>query len=224
MPLLGELQRVFENTYGRAAGVELEACVVGPRRCAEWVARSPGQHAELSDWARFFYHVEGTTLRLALYYDEGVIRALEARDPRRGLTEANVLPFLVFAEECSHAVHTTLAFKDGGASRVTGDEFLAELELLARIDAYLVLSHFVRGLGGHFTRADRAWVRRQAVSRWDVPYEDPALEARYRPAARLAGAFVDRLEDLPPSRRLTELRRFRSLPLARKRARLARRN
>lgn len=223
MALLGELQRVFENTYGRRAGVDLERCVVGPRRCAELAARSAAS-PELSDWARFFYSIEGQNLRLALFYDAGMIATLEARDPRRALTESNVLPFLVFAEEISHAVHTTLAFGEGGATRVQAPEFLLELELLARIDAYLLLRHFVRGLARRFTPGDRAWVRRQAVSRWDVPYADAALGERYQGAVRLAAPFVDHLEALAPSARLAELRRFRGLSLAGKRRRVARLN
>lgn len=219
MAFLGDVQRLFERTYGREAGVDLEACVVGPRRCAELAARG-GDHPEMSDWARFFYYVEDRNLRLALFYADDVIETLETRDPRRALSEANVLPLLVFTEEASHAIHTTYAFGDGGPERVAGPEFLVELELLARIDAYLLLAHFVRGLADRFGEADRAWVRHQALTRWDVPYEDAGLGARYRGAARLAAAFVDRLEAVDDDRRLEELRAFRSLSLAEKRARV----
>lgn len=218
MALLGELQTVFENTYGRTAGVELEACVVGPRRCAELAARSEGS-AEMSDWARFFFYVEReATLRMALYFADPMIRALEAADPRRALSEANVTPFVVFAEEASHALHTSFAFEESGPDRVRDPAFLVELELLARVDAYLLLCHFVRGLTDRLTPADRAWARREAVTRWDVGYDDPALEARYRTAARCAGEFLDRLETLEgPAARLDALRRFRRLPLSGKR-------
>jgi len=221
MPLLADLQRVFENTYGREAGVDLEACVVGPRRCAELTARSRDEGAELSGWARFFYYTENRNLRLAIFYADDVIAALEARDPRRALTESNVLPFLVFAEECSHALHTTLAFGEGGADRVHEPGFLHELELLGRIDAYLLLRHFVRRHARRFTARDRAWVRHHAVTRWDVPYDDPALEGRYRDSARLAGRFVDHLESLPSPGGLAELRRLRRLGWAGKRRRIS---
>ncbi|HUP01891.1 MAG TPA: hypothetical protein VM737_10280 [Gemmatimonadota bacterium] len=224
MALLGELQRVFENTYGRPAGVDLEACVVGARRFAELAAQSPGEHAEMSDWARFFYYVEHANLRLALFYRDEMIAALEAIDPRRSLGESNVLPFLVFTEELSHAVHTTYAFGEGGARRVHEPSFAAELELLARIDAYLLLRHFVRGLVRRYTAADRAWVRHHAVTRWDVPYEDELLAERYQGAARMAAAYVDHLETLTPVAQIRELRRFRRLSLAAKRARIARLN
>ena len=220
MALLGELQRVFENTYGRPAGVDLEACVVGPRRCAELAARSDGEHAELGPWARFFYYGEERNLRLAIFYADDVIATLEARDPRRALTESNVVPFLVFIEECSHAVHTTLAFGDGGLERVHAPGFLHELELLGRIDAYLLLRHFVGRHTPRFTARDRAWVRHQAVARWDVPYDDPEMADRYRGAARLATAFVDRLEAAPARGRLRELRAFRALPMPEKRSRV----
>jgi hypothetical protein len=219
--LLGDLQRVLENTYGRRTGVNLERCLVGPARCAELVTRS-GRHAEMSDWARFFYYVDRGNLRLALFYRPDMIGALEALDPRRSLGESNVLPFLVFAEELSHAVHTTFAFREGGVRRVQDAAFLEELELLARIDAYLVLRHFVVGLSGRFTPEDRSWSRHHAVARWDVPYEDAAIGGRYRRAARGAARFLDALEALPPRRQIPELRRFRSLSWPAKRVRLAR--
>jgi hypothetical protein len=219
MALLGDLQRVFENTYGRRAGVDLERCLVGPARCAELVQRSD-RHAEMSDWARFFYYVDGGNLHVALFYGRDMIGALEALDPRRSLGESNVLPFLVFAEELSHAVHTTFAFREGGVRRVQEAAFLQELELMARIDAYLVLRHFVVGLSGRFTMEDRSWARHQAVGRWDVPYDDLAMGGRYRGAARRAARFLDDLEALPPPRQIPELRRFRALSWAGKRARL----
>lgn len=214
MALLGDLQRVFENTYDREAGVDLEACVVGPRRCAELVARSGAPAAEMSDWARFFYYVEDERrLRMALFYADAMIETLEAADPRRALSESNVVPFLVFAEEASHALHTSFAFDEAGPDRVRAPEFLVELETLARIDAYLLLCHFVHGLTSRLTDEDRAWARREAVTRWNVAYSDPSLEARYRTAAFHAEAFLDRLDSLDPSERLPELRRFRRAPL-----------
>jgi hypothetical protein len=220
MAFLRDVQRLFERTYGRQAGVDLEACVVGPQRCAELTARSDAAgHVEMSDWARFFYYVENANLRLALFYADEMIEALERRDPRRALSESNVLPLLVFTEEASHALHTTFAFGDGGPSRVAGEEFLAELELMARIDAYLLLRHFVRALARPFSESDLAWVRDQALTRWDVPYDDPDLGQRYGGAARLATAFVDRLEAVAPRRQLAELRAFRALPMVSKRAR-----
>lgn len=221
MAFLRDVQRLFERTYDREAGVDLEACVVGPRRCAELASRSKADHPEMSGWARFFYYVEDANLRLALFYADDMIETLEVRDPRQGLSESNVLPLLVFTEEASHALHTTFAFGEGGPERVAGSEFLAELELMARIDAYLLLRHFVRALARPFGASDLAWVRHQALTRWDVPYDDPDLAERYRGAARLATAFVDRLEAAPPRRRLAQLRAFRALPMSQKRARVS---
>ena len=219
MALLGQVQRLFERTYGRPAGVDLEACVVGPRRCAELASRSE-DHPEMSDWARFFFYVEDANLRLALFYADEMIETLEARDPRRGLSDSNVLPFLVFTEEASHALHTTWAFGEGGLARLSGAEFLAELEIMARIDAYLLLRYFVGALARTVEPSDLAWVRHQALTRWDVPYDDPDMAERYRGAARIATAFVDRLEVAPAARRLEELRAFRALPMPAKRSRV----
>jgi len=221
MPLLGELQHMIERAYGRAAGVELESCVVGRGRFAELAARSAEAADERSGWARFFYYVVEKDLRVAIFYDDDVIATLEARDPRRSLTESNLLPFLVFTEEASHAFHTSLAFGEGGSRRVHAPGFLHELELLGRIDAYLTLSHFVQRHARRFADGDRAWVRHHALARWDVPYDDPALEDRYRSAARLAARFVDHLEALPAARRPAELRRLRRLRWPAKRRTIA---
>jgi hypothetical protein len=174
----------------------------------------------MSDWARFFFYVEDANLRLALFYADEMIEALETRDPRRGLSDSNVLPLLVFTEEASHALHTTWAFGEGGPARLSGAEFLAELELMARIDAYLLLRHFVGALAHTLESSDIAWVRHQALTRWDVPYDDPGMAERYRGAAKLATAFVDRLEAAPADRRLEELRTFRALPMPAKRSRV----
>ena len=224
MALLGDLQRVFETTYGRETGVDLETCVVGPRRCAELVIQSQTCYAEMSDLARFFFYVEDANLRLALFFDDQVISTLEDRDPRSCLSEENILPFLVLTEELSHAIHTTYAFTESGSSRVIDPNFLTELEMLARIDAYLLLRLFVRGLARNYTSTDRAWVRHQAVTRWEVAYEDGILDVRYRGAARHAARFIDHLEALPAERRLDALRAFRRLPLTAKQVMLGRRN
>ena len=85
MALLRDVQRLFERTYGLEAGVDLEACVVGPRRCAELAARSDAGHAEMSDWARFFFYVENANLRLALFYADEMIETFAA-PPRRAPT------------------------------------------------------------------------------------------------------------------------------------------
>ena len=66
MALLGELQRMLENTYARRTGVNLERCVVGPQRCAE-LACSAGWHAEMSAAARFVFYIRVGDLRLALF-------------------------------------------------------------------------------------------------------------------------------------------------------------
>lgn len=216
MALVGDIQRVFERTYDRPAGVDLEACVIGPRRCAELASRAEA-FPEISDWARFFFYLDRADLKLALFFSPSMIQTLEARDPRDALSESNVLPLLVLTEELSHAVHTTYAFADGGRHRIHNPDFLLELELQARIDAYLLLRLFVRGLARRFEARDRAWVRREAITRWDVVYEDRRLGRRYRGAARIAARFVDHLESLPERDRLGRLRHFRSLSLNQKR-------
>ena len=112
LSLLGQCQRLLENTYGAAAGVNLEDFVVGPDRCRELAARAPAGRHDFGEGARFFYYLAGGDLRMAIFYSDELIQRLERHDPRRGLTEVNVLEFVVFLEELSHALHTSLVFRE----------------------------------------------------------------------------------------------------------------
>ena len=89
--LLGQCQRLLENTYGQPAGVELADFVVGRDRFRDLRERA-GEEAEAECWdgARFFYYVAGGDLRMAIFYSDELIRRLEDLDPRCALGDANV--------------------------------------------------------------------------------------------------------------------------------------
>ena len=217
--LLGQCQRLLENTYAARAGVNLEEFVVGAGRFRQLAARvAGGDHAEYGPGARFFYSLAGGDLRMAIFYGPELIERLEAHDPRRGLGEANVLEFVVFLEELSHALHTSLMFHED-RRRLLSPEFADELEVQAKIDIFLALVFFLQRLEGRrrISPAARRWIERNLFDRWSLSYRSPALERRYGLAATLGRSAVAYLDALPAPRRLDAVRRLRSLPLGEKR-------
>ena len=80
---------------------------------------------------------------LALYLPDALGARLEARDPRRGISEHNVDEFLALVEEVDHLV--TFADRAGhGDAEVS----LLELEWHAAVSKVLVATHFVARLAG----------------------------------------------------------------------------
>jgi hypothetical protein len=213
--LLGQCQRLLENTYGQPAGVELADFVVGRDRFRDLRERA-GEEAEAECWdgARFFYYVAGGDLRMAIFYSDELIRRLEDLDPRRALGDANVLEFVVFLEELSHALHTTLTFQ-ADRRRILRRSFPAELEVQAKIDVFLALVFFLLRLEGgrRLSPAAREWVLANVFDRWADSYRSPELAGRYRAAERLGRRAIAYLDSLPRERRLEEVRRLRVLSL-----------
>ncbi|HEY7529527.1 MAG TPA: hypothetical protein VIC56_02485 [Gemmatimonadota bacterium] len=216
--LLGQCQRLLENTYGQPAGVELADFIIGRDRFRDLRERAgEGTAGEFWDGARFFYYVTGGDLRMAIFYSDELIRRLEDLDPRRGLGDANVLEFVVFLEELSHALHTTLTFRTD-RRRILRRSFPAELELHARIDVFLALVFFLLRLEGgrRLSPAAREWVLGNVFDRWSGSYRSPELARRYRVAERLGRRAIAYLDSLPRTRRLDEVRRLRVLSLREK--------
>ncbi|MFN2432413.1 MAG: hypothetical protein ABR599_06280 [Gemmatimonadota bacterium] len=221
--LLGQCQRLFENTHAAAAGVNLENFVVGAtryRHLAERSSRPAGSRAadDFGEGARFFYYLSGRDLRMAIFYSDELIERLEAHDPRRELGETNVLEFVVFLEELSHALHPSLAFQED-RRRLLRRSFPAELELQAKIDVFLALVFFLERLEGGrgLSRAARAWILRNLFDRWSESYQSPVLARRYALALRLGRRAVAHLDATPSTQRLDEVRRLRALSLREKR-------
>jgi hypothetical protein len=213
--LLGQCQRLLENTYGQPAGVELADFVVGRGRFLTLRERA-GEAAESECWngARFFYYVTGGDLRMAIFYSDELISRLEAVDPRRALGDENVLEFVVFLEELSHALHTTLTFRSD-RRRILRRSFPAELEVQGKIDVFLALVFFLLRLEGgrRLTPAAREWIVANVFDRWADGYRSPELARRYQLAARLGRRAIAYLDTVPRDRRLDEVRRLRVLSL-----------
>lgn len=216
--LLGQCQRLLENTYDRETGVNLEDFVVGLDRYRELAARARRtEHEEYGDRARFFYYVTGGDLRMAIFYTDELIERLETYDPRRCLGEENVLDFVVFLEELSHALHTSLTFREN-RRRVLRTSFAAELEVQAKIDIFLALVFFLQRLeGGTLPPAARAWIEANLFDRWAVAYRSPDLARRYALATTLGRKAIAYLDALPSQSRLGAVRTLRALPLREKR-------
>jgi hypothetical protein len=217
--LLGQCQRLLENTYGTRTGLNFEDFVVGADRCRQLSARVTGeQHSEYGEGGRFFYYLSGGDLRMAIFYTEELIERLEAHDPRRGLGEANVLEFVVFLEELSHALHTSLTFREN-RRRLMRRSFLAELEVQAKIDVFLALVFFLQRLEGseRLSPAARRWIESNLFDRWATAYASPDLARRYALAVSMGRQAIAYLDALPSHTRLHAVRRMRSLSLRGKR-------
>lgn len=217
--LLGQCQRLLENTYGTRSGVNFEDFVVGADRCRHLSARVSGRHqSEYGDGGRFFYYLSGGDLRMAIFYTDELIARLEAHDPRRGLGEANVLQFVVFLEEISHALHTSLTFHEN-RRRLMQPSFLAELEVQAKIDVFLALVFFLQRLEGseRLSPATRRWIEANLFDRWATAYASPDLARRYALAVRMGRQAIAYLDSVPSPGRLAAVRRLRSLSMRGKR-------
>ncbi len=217
--LLGQCQRLLENTYGARTGVNLEDFVVGADGYRQLAVRAAAnESAEYGPGGRFFFSLTGAELRMAIFYSDALIERLEAFDPRRGLTDENVLEFVVFLEELSHALHTSLTFRED-RRRLATPSFLAELEVQAKVDVFLALVFFLQrhARSGSLPRGARRWIETNLFDRWAGDYRDPALARRYALALTLGRQAVAYLDALPGPARLAALRRMRRLSLRGKR-------
>jgi hypothetical protein len=218
--LLWEIQSLIERTYA-PTGVNLEDFLVGRHRCRELAALAGTR--ELTRTACVFLRVANDNLLMAVHYPPSLIETLEHHDPRRRLTERNVRAFAVFVEEITHAVHAALRFRERG--RVADSEAaVRDLELQSRVDCYLVLQLFLARFRQprRLESGERRWLRHHLFAREMFDYADATLRDRYGEVNFLGRTYVEMLDALPSSRRVEEIRRFRPLDYAAKRARILR--
>jgi len=212
MSLLQELQAITERTYQHGSGINLEKFVIGRRRYRDLNTQTSPEARQLSGIARTFFRVTGNRLYLAIYYSEPMITALENHDPRRGLNEKNIYPFIVFIEELDHAIHGALKFLSGERN-VRDEEFIRDLELLAKIDIYYTLKFFVAyfNKSGQLENWDRLWLRHHLFEKWEYSYRDVSIRRRYFETSMLGEKYTRYLDGLKPEHRLEEIRRFRTM-------------
>jgi len=218
---MADIQELLERTYGRT-GLDLAEFILGPERCRTLAVMAGATADQVSDLGRLFLRRTGQQLRLGIYYHPSVITALEAHPPYEGLTDDNMLPFVVFIEELDHALHAALKFREGQTD-VHQESFVRDLELQAKIDAYLILGRFSAPAGDEqqLAAGDRRWIKAWLFDAQTFMYEEPLLRDRYHQTNRLARRYIRRLDQLSPARRTAEIRRFRRLSYDRKCRRIA---
>jgi hypothetical protein len=219
--LFSQIQRLLERTYAQV-GINLEDCLIDRDRCAQLSRLAGASARELNEIARTFLRHAGDQLYVGIYYSRWLIEQLERHDPRTGLSDRNIRSLIVFVEEINHAVHAALQFKHDQRA-ITSEDFARDLELQAQVDTYLVLLLFVAFFrkAQRVSRTDRRWLRFHLFTR-QCPdaFRDENLRARYRESCELAASYTQFLDTLNGLRRLEEIRRFRSLEYAAKKARI----
>lgn len=221
MTLLSEVQILLERTYG-ATGVNFEDFLLSLQRSRTLSEMAGPSAAQISDLGRVFLRIVDGKLRLGIHYDPSVVEALEKNNPACGLTDENILPFMVFLEELDHAVHAALKFREGVVD-IHSETFVRDLELQAKVDTYLILQKYCAFFNKpqRLTDADRRWLRACVFDRECSAFEEPLLAERYHQTNRLARRYVRHLDGLSRTRRTAEIRRFRKLSYRQKRDRVA---
>lgn len=212
MSLLKELQQLTERTYQKSSGINLEDFIIGRRRFSDLSSKCRMEVKELSDIARVFFRKSGEKLYLAIYFSEQLVSTLEVNDPRKGLNERNIYPFMVFIEEINHGIHAAIKFL-AGEQEIQREEFIRDLELLAKIDTYQILKFFLAYFNpsNKLENFDRLWIKHHLFERTIFDYEHPGLSARYAETNRLGEKYTRFLDGIVPSHRLKEMRRFREM-------------
>ena len=221
MTLLREIQRLLEKTYG-TTGINLEDFLLNSDRHKQLAAASSATAGQISDLGRTFLRVADGKLRVGIYYQPRVIEALERENPQFGLTDSNVLPFMVFLEEVDHAVHASLKYLEGYRD-IFSEEFVRDLELQAKVDTYLILQMYCAFFNPDkkLHDADKRWLKACVFDSERFNYDDPMLAQRYRETNLFGRRYVKHLDVLTSKRRTMEIRRFRKLDYQRKQKRIA---
>lgn len=211
MSLLLDIQRLTEHTYKQSTGVNLEEFVIGKTRCDYLSQFCRGQN-QLSHVARVFFRTVGRQLYIAIYFHKRLIHVLEKNDPRLGLSEKNITPFIIFIEEINHAFHGALRFLEGRKD-VRDEDFVRDLELQAKIDAYMLLKYFLAYFNqtGQLEMLDKLWLKYHLFESQDLNYEDRNIAERYSEAIEFGEKFVRFIDSLPIAERGEELARFRAM-------------
>ncbi|MCG3149150.1 MAG: hypothetical protein PCFJNLEI_02609 [Verrucomicrobiae bacterium] len=221
MTLLHEIQSLLEHTYG-VTGVNFEEFLLDTRRHDELAEMSGTAAGQISNLGRTFLRVANGKLRLGIYYQPSVIEALEVENPQCGLTDNNILPFMVFLEELDHAVHASLKYLEGHRD-IYSEAFVRGLELQAKVDSYLILQMYCAffNTDKKVHAADKRWLKACLFDSERFNYDEPELVERYRESNRLGRRYVKHLDSLTPKRRTSEIRKFRKLDYREKVRRIA---
>ncbi len=216
MSLFSDIQFLTEKMHRLSTGLNFEEFIIGHSR-RQFLSKHAAHSRDLSGAACVFFRKVDDALRIAIYFDRAIISALERNDPRNGLSENNISAFLMFIEEINHAVHGAVQFTEGERD-IRREAFARNLELLAKIDAYLFLKYFV----ARFNRSrqlemmDRLWLRTHVFESAVFDYEQKIMENRYRETIVLGEKFTRFLDGIPVAERNGELLRLRKMRYAQK--------
>lgn len=139
-------------------------------------------------------------LRLAIYYPDSLIAALEARNPAVALCDGNIDAFAAFVEEIDHFLMIADRFLRGR------ELSLFELELHAFVTKHYLARHFLKRQQGGLDEGDEAWLAYHLFHKMEFTEADAEVRARYHDARRLAWRYLRELGRLTPRQRLWELR------------------
>ncbi|MFQ5670468.1 MAG: hypothetical protein ACE5HD_08125 [Acidobacteriota bacterium] len=218
MSLLATTQGLIERTYRTATGIEdMGRFVVGDQGYRLLVHRDrpeggasggEGKDREPLPGARVLVRRMEEGLALAIYYPDVLIQQLERWPPTRQFDDRNVDAFAHFVEEIDHFISLYHARSHGR------DLTLLELEMRANVSKALVFAHFIGRLAGRswLLAEERLWMRYHLFEKQVYTDADAAVRQRYEDARRFAVRLLNRLEKLPRSRRIWELRRWNDLP------------
>lgn len=216
MTLLAEIQSVMERTY-EPAGINLEECVIGPRRRAQLTRCCDSRAEKLSTEAATFLHVNQENLHIAIYYSPSLIETLEKEDPRENISNRNISALISFIEEVTHGVHAAIQFRNGEVA-LDSASFACNLETQAKVDTYFIVLRYCYLLGGRTLPEEvRDWAKNRVFGDDLFDYRDPGLRLRYRLAHRLAKRFVDQIQPLGREARVAAVKAFQRLNLVEKR-------
>jgi hypothetical protein len=199
--MLQPLQHLLETIYDARSGQDVRDFLLTRRHelPAERRHQAADEEVVLIDARR--------EIHLGVYIDAGVLARLEADDPLRSLTGANLADFLTALEGVSHFIYLMWnARHDRGVSQL-------ELELQAEVDKYVVSWWLLRRQHPrHLPRELHHVLFR--LARIDQSMDRPRRDL-YAAATRHAAHFCARLETALSSNRpalhraaLTALRRF----------------
>ncbi len=207
VPLLEQVRRLLERTYGMRPGIsDLSPFVIGDHGLAVLYGAGGSTIESVGAGARTgprtLVRESAGSVRVSVYYPDEMIARLEAHPPQDGLDDTNVDDFAALVEELDHLL--LLGERVRGGRAVS----LFELELHANVSKHLVLARFLAGQRGRLGDHRRTWLRHQLFEKHRFTDARPAVRRRYEDAGRWAVRFLDRLAAAVAERRLGLLREF----------------
>lgn len=206
-PLIKELQRKIEKTYGMDTGIaNIEQFVIGDMGYKIFYANEEIRRVvdSINSGAQTLIRDCGKIIKVSIYYPDKLIKILEENDPRFGIHDGNIDAFASFVEELDHFLFITHNFKFNRPFS------LLELELQANITKYLVLKYFMalQNRALRLTNFDKEYIRHHLFYKRIYDIRNASELERYEDAKRFSMIYIRFIDMLPSEDRLRDLRRF----------------